>query len=612
MIRNNNEITITEEESKICLIDNKKFESSRKMIWYVRKTYKLSFEEYVIKYYYNNIRPICIKTGKFLSFKAHKLGPWFANFSSNAFPRKPHTEESKQKIKRGCEKTSMEKFGAKNVFSENWCKEKIKNTMIKKYGVNNIMKLDDMKSKVLLSFFETIKNRPKKIYKIGTYDPNKPSSLEFDLRKKLEELNIKYESPFVYQGKRYDFYIPEINSVIELDGEAYHKDTLEKLTVMTINGSVNDYKKNKLIEDTSYNFYRIRYDTNRFIFDEKDDLFNKISEFTYKPDYSLSYKQKIVNKKYFKKYIESHGREELKKYSKCFLKFIRTFRPTLPYPDLEENLQEVIKKIQNVDISRVYNFKTKEFSNNISTVGHNYLKHHFHSYWNSKFNGNPSPAEAWLNDKIMQEIIDYRIGLNNSDEIFDFSLHQLVRGLSARRITVSFFKPLLAFSIYKTVLGDKNDPIVFDPCCGFGGRLLGFKSAYPNGKYIGCEPNVETYNELMKLIKDGGWENAVELYNCKLEDYNHKQNYDLIFTSIPYFDSEIYSNNIQYNSFEEWKFTFINSIENCKNCGLCLINTTKELSDRLDWNNIDFYILSNRSHFDDKTLGLKKEVIIKI
>ena len=515
-----------------------------------------------------------------------------------------------KKIKTGCEKTSMEKFGVKNVFSENWCKEKIKNTMIEKYGVNNIMKLDDIKSKVLASFFETIKNRPKKIYEIGTYDPNKPSSLEFDLRKKLEELNIKYESPFVYQGKRYDFYIPEINSVIELDGEAFHKDALEKLTIMTINGSVNDYKKNKLIEDTTYDFYRIRYDTNKFTFLESDDLLNKIQEFTYIPNYSLSYKQKIVNKEYFERYIESYGKEKLKKYSPLLLKFLRTFQSELPYPDLEEDLGDVIKKIQTADISKVYNSTTKEFSNNISTVGHNWLKHHFHSYWGSNFKGNKSPREAWLDDKIMQDVINYRVGLNNSGEIFDFSLHQMVRGLSARRTTISFFRPLLAAAIYYKFIGDKNSPVVLDPCCGFGGRLLGYKSKYPNGTYIGCEPNIETYNELQRLIKQANWSN-VEISNCKFEDFvDTGVNYDLIFTSIPYYDLEVYSNNTAYKSFEDWKSTFIKSIESYSGKN-CYINSPEDLGLKLGWNTIDSYILSNRSHFDDRD-GQKKEIIVKL
>ena len=211
----------------------------------------------------------------------------------------------------------------------------------------------------------------------------------------------------------------------------------------------------------------------------------------------------------------------------------------------------------------------------------------------------------------MYDVISYRIGCNNSNEIFDFSLHQLIRGLSARRICISFFKPLLAATIYKHYIGDKQYPIVLDPCCGFGGRLLGFKSIYPNGIYIGCEPNVETYNELLTLKNNSGWDDCtVKLYNCKFEDFiDEYHNYDLIFTSIPYYDLEIYSNHISYDSFEHWKDTFIKSILKYKTN--CYINMSEELSNQLNLSNIDSYIVSNRSHFDSKN-GLKKEVIVHI
>jgi hypothetical protein len=43
-------------------------------------------------------KKFCLKSGTKLSFKAHKLGPWFSNWGKNMFPRKPHTEESKIKI----------------------------------------------------------------------------------------------------------------------------------------------------------------------------------------------------------------------------------------------------------------------------------------------------------------------------------------------------------------------------------------------------------------------------------------------------------------------------------------------------------------------------------
>jgi very-short-patch-repair endonuclease len=145
MIKNGNEIQITNEESKICKLDNKKFDSNRKMIWYVRKNYHLTFEDYIIKSYYNGIRPVCLKTGNPLKFKANKLGSWFSNWSQNAFPRIPHSEKTKQKIKEGCEKTALAKYGVKNVFSTEWCKKKIKTSLMEKYGVDNIMKLSDMK-----------------------------------------------------------------------------------------------------------------------------------------------------------------------------------------------------------------------------------------------------------------------------------------------------------------------------------------------------------------------------------------------------------------------------------------------------------------------------------
>jgi len=145
MMRYGNEITITEDESKICLLDNKKFKSSKEMMWYVRKTYKLSFEEYIIRAYYNNCVPKCLKTGNPIKFKPNKFGPWFSNYSRNNFPRKPHSAETKRKIRESCEKTSLEKFGVKNVFITDWCKEKIRKTNIQKYGVENVMQSNNIK-----------------------------------------------------------------------------------------------------------------------------------------------------------------------------------------------------------------------------------------------------------------------------------------------------------------------------------------------------------------------------------------------------------------------------------------------------------------------------------
>ena len=98
---------------------------------------------------------------------------------------------------------------------------------------------------------------------------------------------------------------------------------------------------------------------------------------------------------------------------------------------------------------------------------------------------------------------------------------------------------------------------------------------------------------------------------CKFEDFvDTRSSYDLIFTSIPYYDLEIYSNNTSYKSFDDWKATFIKSIESYggKNC---YINSPEDLGLKLGWTTIDSYISSNRSHFDDRD-GQKKEIIAKL
>ena len=155
----------------------------------------------------------------------------------------------------------------------------------------------------------------------------------------------------------------------------------------------------------------------------------------------------------------------------------------------------------------------------------------------------------------MQKVIEYRIGLNKSNQTFDFSYKNLVGGLSARRLVISWFKPSLAYYLYKKYLGNKQNPVVFDPCCGFGARLLGFKSAYPNGTYIGCQPNIQTYKQLLKLKQqfqklDSTYINTIFLYNCKFQQFSINK-YDLAFTSIPYYDLEQYnSQQFQYTSFQ--------------------------------------------------------------
>lgn len=437
----------------------------------------------------------------------------------------------------------------------------------------------------------------KAILRIGKTNKSN-TDIEILLKKFFNDNDIKFEHQYQTEFGSMDFYLPKYNYYIEVDGSFWHKEKKKSMNFFQVANSISEYKKESLS-----NLYRIKGEDIQYLRNLSDLL-----KSSYSPDYSIKYRQKIINKEYFENYLKIKGKDKLRKYIPLLLKFIRTFQPSFPYLPQEENLQEVIMKIRNYDLTKL---KDKNmFRNNSSTIGINYLKSNFKSYWNSSFKGQKTPVEVWQEDDLMKKIIEYRIGLNNSGEIFDFSLHQLIRGISARRFTISFFKPILAAAIYKEYLKDKKQPIVIDPCAGFGGRLLGFKSIYPEGTYIGIEPNEDTFSELEKLTEESGFRN-VKLHNCKFEDFiDIPNNYDLVFTSIPYFDIEVYSQNIEYKDFTEWKDKFFNKFYEFHNVR---INLNQELYDKinnLDKSEVEFKILNNSSHFSYK--DDKQELMVKL
>ena len=83
--------------------------------------------------------------------------------------------------------------------------------------------------------------------------------------------------------------------------------------------------------------------------------------------------------------------------------------------------------------------------------------------------------------------------------------------------------------------------------CGFGGRLLGALSSKNDYKYVGTDPNTETmYNlhrlgEYIEMVT--GREDSYELHCCGSEEFKGPANsVDFAFSSPPYFDLEVYSN----------------------------------------------------------------------
>lgn len=643
-------IQLNSDDLKVCKINNKDFPNRNKNA-YLKETFNITFEEYLIKYYMNGQIPKCqCGCGTPVKIKFYKNAIHYSLYTKNHFPRNPHSDKTKEKIKKNTKKSIKEKYGVENVFILKTIKEKIKETNKQRYGVENPMQNDSIKNKNHHYHSENTINKIKETnqlkynsnsytqsdigkYKIknifidryGKENPMQDNSIKnkvfntniknigyksnFDDPEYRRKHNIKTskieknvflqlenaEHKFIYNNKEFDMKVGD--DIFEIEGDFFHPYKLENLTLIQINSLINDKVKYDMIRDSKYQLYKIHVSNLPDII-----TYDKLKDVAYFPNYNIGYYDIIINKKYIKKYIDTKGPEKLEKYVPIILKFVRTFQSEFPFMECKENINNVIKYISNYDYSNTI-IKNK-INNNISNIGINYLKSNFHSYWKSSYSDKKSPYDAWYDDNIMMKIIKYRIGLNNSNEVFNFSLNQIIRGMSAYRYTVSFFKPLLAAIIYKYFI-NTDTPTVIDTCAGFGGRLLGFKSIFPKGKYIGIEPNIETFNELKRLSENF---NNVELYNCKLEDYTGNKECDLTFTSIPYFNNEVYSDNINQN-YNDWKNMVNCLIENYNNVLINISETSYNLL-KFDYNK-KYLILNNTSHFN-KNFDTKHELLLKI
>ena len=106
------------------------------------------------------------------------------------------------------------------------------------------------------------------------------------------------------------------------------------------------------------------------------------------------------------------------------------------------------------------------------------------------------------------------------------------------------FVPMRAKAIYELLCPENG--IVWDYCCGYGGRMLGCLSSKKNFTYIGTEPNTETYENLIKFGKAiesvTKRENSFRVLRQGSEVVEFKEDvFDFAFSSPPYFNLEHYS-----------------------------------------------------------------------
>lgn len=178
--------------------------------------------------------------------------------------------------------------------------------------------------------------------------------------------------------------------------------------------------------------------------------------------------------------------------------------------------------------------------------------------------------ELWLNPEIKRFIIENRCQyLCKQPE--DLTQRELLRGfkISGKYIGYSHFSPLWI----KAFIKEFNIKSIYDPCGGWGHRLLGAGDI----TYIYNDINKDTYEGIKAIIKDFNIPNKI-VYNNPAESFTPVEDYEAVFTCPPYFNKEIYGE--VFNTYEKylewWNSVVVNSSKTAKYFAVVINQTYKK------------------------------------
>lgn len=126
------------EDKYKCIKCNTEFISATNRNKHIKLEHKLSYEQYIMHHYFNNVYPTCkCGCGTVMKFIDTPFGLWFKDYTKNHFPRKEHTEETKKQIGESCKKHFIEKYGVDNPRKAQVVKDRIKQVKLERYGDAN-------------------------------------------------------------------------------------------------------------------------------------------------------------------------------------------------------------------------------------------------------------------------------------------------------------------------------------------------------------------------------------------------------------------------------------------------------------------------------------------
>ena len=177
-------------------------------------------------------------------------------------------------------------------------------------------------------------------------------------------------------------------------------------------------------------------------------------------------------------------------------------------------------------------------------------QHFCENFWTIQNDKGLSFAEVWKDPVVMSKVLNW--GKKGMSQLWLSWIRRAVY-LCAGLANSSYYRPHLSKQI--TMMTGKSHGVLFDPCVGWGGRMLG---TVANGwEYVGCEPNLETYHHLLRMVDFLEINKSVSLYPIPAERFSADVMVDVVLTSPPYFNLECYSTDThqsynQFPTYEQW------------------------------------------------------------
>lgn len=176
---------------------------------------------------------------------------------------------------------------------------------------------------------------------------------------------------------------------------------------------------------------------------------------------------------------------------------------------------------------------------------------HYHPHhWAVKCAGARTALQTWENDDYLRSAIRKAVSQpyfrwshtedSNGPYLAPSHLRAALRRASSVQ-RVSNFRPTAAAMLYDRFCRGA----IWDPCAGFGGRLLGAIASLEVRRYVACDPATQTFAGLRRMIGDLAHltSTVCEIHKTPAEEFTPpRREFDLVMTSPPYGRTEIYSN----------------------------------------------------------------------